>query len=293
LTIQWKAPAKVNLWLEVLRRREDGYHELSSLMVPLDLCDDVKVGLQENCEGITIECHEPGVPLDERNLCSKAARAFQLRTGLEGGVHIELKKRIPHGAGLGGGSSDAAATLLALNHLTRFPLQDRDLHDLARSLGADVPFFLYDGPALTTGIGDRLEPVGPLPDYGFVLIKPPFGISTKGVYESLRLTRGESRIRVPLFLAQPWKLELWLQNDLETVTEVDHPVIRQLKQWLMSQGAHGALMSGSGSTVFGVFEGKSTAIKVAGSARKIWDDCWIAACRVYDSGPVQPCPAYR
>ncbi len=282
-----RAPAKINLWLEVIRRRGDGYHELSSLMVPLQLCDDLKVQRQEDGGGISIECDEPGVPLDEKNLCWKAARSFLQKTGLEWGVHIALKKRIPHGAGLGGGSSDAAATLLALNRLARSPLQVQDLHDLARSLGADVPFFLYGRPALATGIGDRLEPVGPLPPYRFVLIKPPFGVATGRVYESLTLTRGESRIRVPVFLARPWDLELWLQNDLETVTENDFPIIRQLKQWLMSQGARGALMSGSGSTVFGVFEGDSTAAKAVESARKIWTDCWIAASGVYDSGPQQ------
>lgn len=281
MIVRWDAPAKINLWLEIIKKRADGYHDLSSLMVPLQLCDDLVVEIGPG-RGISLECDEPGVPLDEGNLCWKAARAFLEKCGVRRSVRMALVKRIPHGAGLGGGSSDAAAALLALNHLLGGPLTFQELHETARPLGADVPFFLGRRPALATGIGDRLEPVEPLPPYWFVLIKPPVEVSTKRVYQSLTLTRGESRIRLPLFLTRPWELQDWLQNDLESVTESEFPVIGELKEWLMSQGARGALMSGSGSTVFGVFEDAAVAREVVESSRKRWNHCWTALSGIYD-----------
>ncbi len=280
MIVRWDAPAKINLWLEVIRRREDGYHDLSSLMVPLQLCDELEVELKEDA-GILIECSEPGVPSDESNLCWKATCAFMKKTGINRGVHIRLQKNIPHAAGLGGGSSDAAATMLALNHLMGNRLTERELHDTARHIGADVPFFLGRRPALATGIGDLLEPVEALPPYWLVLIKPPINVSTRRVYESLTLTRGESRITVPLFLARPWDVHLWLQNDLENFTGTEYPVVGALKRWLVNQGALGALMSGSGSSVFGVFQRAGIAERVGESARQEWSDCWVAVSGVY------------
>ncbi len=242
------------------------------------------------CEGtgISIQCSDPGVPSDENNLCWKAARAFMEKSGLNHGVRIELHKNIPHAAGLGGGSSDAAATLLALNYLTGSPLTDRELHETARNLGADVPFFLARRPALATGIGDRLDPVESLPAYWFVLIKPPINVSTRRVYESLTLTRGESRITVPLFSARPWDVGFWLQNDLESFTGIEYPVIGALKGWLVNRGALGALMSGSGSSVFGVFQQAGVAERVAESARREWSGCWVAVSGIYAYQETEP-----
>ncbi len=191
-------PAKINLWLEVVRKRADGYHDLSSLMLPVAIYDWLEL---ETCDrgGISLECDEPAVPSDRRNLAWRAAEQFLDAVGSQTGVHIRLTKKIPVAAGLGGGSADAAAVLLALNSIHRNSLAMPQLELLGRSLGADVPFFLHQRPALATGIGENLYPVDGLPEYPLVLIKPPLTVSTRWVYQTLKLTRGESRISIFAF----------------------------------------------------------------------------------------------
>ncbi len=181
-------PGKINLWLEVLSKRPDGYHELSTLMLPVGLFD--RLEMETQAEGIHLECTHPLVPVDERNLARRAAEAFFQRSGWRVGLRIRLEKAIPVGAGMGGGSADAAAVLTFLNGIAPRPLSRIALHELARRLGADVPFFLLRRPALATGIGDRLQTVTGLPQYPLVLIKPPFEVSTAWAYGSLKLTRG-------------------------------------------------------------------------------------------------------
>ncbi len=151
---------------------------------------------------------------------------------------------------------------------------------MAVKLGADVPFFLYCRPALATGIGDCLQPVEGVPRYPLVLIKPPLSVSTRRVYLSLKLTRMESRIKLPSFLARPWDLQNLIENDLESVTLAEYPLLSRIKLWMKEQGALESLMSGSGPTVFGVFRDRSLADGVAALAKREWRDCWVAATEV-------------
>lgn len=270
-------PGKINLWLEVLGRRTDGYHEVSTLMLPVALFDRLEV---EACgEGIRLECAHPLVPVDERNLIHRAAEAFFQKTGWRTGLQVRLDKVLPVGAGMGGGSANAAAILSFLNETAPRPLPAAALHELARSLGADVPFFLLKRPALATGMGDALKPVFGLPPYPLVLIKPPFEVSAAWAYGSLKLTRGGSRIMIDTLLACPHNPASYLENDLEDAVSARHPEIAAIKGWLLRNGAVGALMTGSGPTVFGIFETMDHAMAVEEAARRVWASCWCAATR--------------
>lgn len=277
-----QVPAKINLWLEVIRKREDGYHDLCSLMLPIGVYDRIELELRKG-EGISLMCNHALVPNDSRNLAWMAAEHFLETAGVETGVWVGIEKNIPVGAGLGGGSADAGAVLLGLNRLLGEPLSLEQLQTLALRLGADVPFFLFNKPALAQGIGEKLQPVEGLPDYPLVLVKPPLTVATGWVYRSLKLTRGESRIKLSRLLAYPWQLLDVMENDLESVTLIEYPLLVQIKEWLLAQGALGALMSGSGPTVFGVFSDVKHAARVEALARKKWQECWIAAVQAYGS----------
>jgi 4-diphosphocytidyl-2-C-methyl-D-erythritol kinase len=243
-------PAKVNLFLKVIGRRPDGYHSLITVMQPLTLADILTLTLTEN--GIVLECDTPGLPRDARNLAFQAAQVFQKEISQEFGVRIQLKKNIPTAAGVGGGSSDAAGVLVGLNSLTGFPLSSAVLHRLASKLGADVPFFLLSGPALGEGIGTQLSPLR-LPAYWYVLVNPGYQVSTRWVYDNLKLPSGEASMEDIWTRLSGQSLETWLYNDLESVTLSTYPRLAVLKQALERQGALASLMSGSGPTVFGVF----------------------------------------
>lgn len=272
-------PAKINLWLEVIQKRPDGYHDLSSLMLPVRVFDRLDLAWRAE-RGIRLECAQAGIPLDGANLAWRAAERFMEATGLRGGVQIRLCKGIPMGAGMGGGSADAAAVLLGLNAIHGDVVELSRLHELARTLGADVPFFLYGEPALATGIGEKLQFVTGVPDYPLVLLKPPLSVSTQWVYSSLKLTRGESQIKIHSFLLHAWNVAPVMQNDLESVTVSEYPVLARMKAWLLEQGALGALMSGSGPTVFGVFPDGYPVAAVAARACEAWSDCWVTATAV-------------
>lgn len=270
-----RAPAKINFWLEVLARRADGYHELSSLMLPIGIYDELDLRILPQ-EGIVLECDQPEIPCDGSNLAWRAAELFYEAVSVRPALRIGIRKRIPMAAGLGGGSADAAGVLVGLSRLYPGKVPPESLHEMATQLGADVPFFLYGKPALATGIGDRLEELSGIPAYPLLLVKPPVTVSTAWVYNSLKLTRGESRINVPRFMADPWSIAEFLQNDLESVTLSAIPVLSHLKEWLVEQGALGALMSGSGPTVFGVFTSMETAGAAESAARSAWPDAWVA-----------------
>ena len=276
------APAKINFWLEVIGKRADGYHELSTLMLPIGIYDRVEISLTPH--DITLECSDPYLPNDAGNLAWLAADCYLREAGTETGVHIKLEKNIPVGAGLGGGSSDAGAVLGILDQLLAHPLSSTRLHTVARRLGADVPFFLHPRAALATGIGDQLWAVSGLPPYPLLLIKPPVFVGTAGVYGRLALTRGASRISIQMFVDRPWNVQPFMQNDLESVTAGDCPVIAQIKQWLSKNGAIGALMTGSGPTVFGVFRHIEDARAAEVEARKAWPTCWVQATTVLQNG---------
>ena len=272
-----RAPAKINLCLHVIGRRPDGYHELFSLMCGVALYDHLVLGIgaAEN----TIQCDHPGVPADESNLALKAALLFNQTLDRDIGIRpqpvsIRLTKHIPAGGGLGGGSSDAAAVLKGLNDHYGAPFDRQRLLALALRLGADVPFFIDQRPALAEGIGERLTPYHGLPAFGVVLVCPDFGISTAQVFGSLNfgLTKSKKKLRYKPFKNGNFSATDHLHNDLEAGVIRRFPVIEKIKKMLLDQGAIGSLMSGSGSTVFGLFEDQ----EAAGRAAKRLDrpDAW-------------------
>ncbi len=255
-----KAPAKINARLKVTGRRPDGYHELVSVMIPVDLFDvlDLKI-ISRRAIDIAYEGYE--VPTDETNLAHRAAASFFSRTGIDRGVTINLAKRIPVAAGLGGGSSDAAATILALNRIFSKPLSNSDLNDLALKLGADVPFFLNCVPSLATGIGEILKPINNWPEFNYLIITPPIIVPTSWVYGNLKmeLTTGEYNYIVNFLKDDTFSISRILENDLEKVTSASFPIINTLKKLLMDAGAEGAMMTGSGPSVFGLFSSRDKA----------------------------------
>ncbi|MFZ5775647.1 MAG: 4-(cytidine 5'-diphospho)-2-C-methyl-D-erythritol kinase [Thermodesulfobacteriota bacterium] len=260
------APAKINLYLAILGKRPDGYHTLATEMVKLALCD--RIHLARRAAGIAVEC--PGSPLSPGpdNLVHRAASRFLDRLG-EGGVRIVLEKQIPIAAGLGGGSSDAAAVLLGMNSLWGSPFEQEQLVELARPLGADVPFFVVECEAAwATGIGDLIQPNQVTIPGWVVLVNPGFSVSTKWVYENFALTKqgvpdkvGREFVPGTLASTHPW--EVPLRNDLEAVTINRHPELARIKEELLASGASGALMSGSGPTVFGLFAEQDRASQCA------------------------------
>jgi 4-diphosphocytidyl-2-C-methyl-D-erythritol kinase len=243
--------AKVNLRLEILRRREDGYHDLRSIFQKISLCDTVQVSLGQG-KGISVTSDHPGIPDGPRNLAYRAARAILNEAGRGEGIRIEIEKRIPLGAGLGGGSSNAATTLMALNELLGAGFSRKELKAIGLKIGADVPFFLMDGAALGYGIGERLRRIE-LPQLWFVLIYPNFEVSTRWAYEHAVLTKRQIHINLQRFVSSAEGISRILMNDLEGVVSLRYPQIREMKKVLESAGARGALMTGSGPTVFGVF----------------------------------------
>ena len=249
----FKAPAKVNLCLHVLGRRFDGYHELAMAMQRVDLCDIVNIQLGGDA-GVRVVCSGVDLPEGDENIAAKAARTVLDITGIDVGVDIYIEKRIPVAAGLGGGSSDAATVLLGLNEMLGNKVTVERLFALGGALGADVPFFVFQRPAWATGTGTTLEPLPALPAVAYLLINPGITVSTADVYRSLQLTKGGELANLPRFsVVTAGDLCDALHNDLESVTLQRYPVIAEIKQRLLAEGALGALMSGSGATAFGVF----------------------------------------
>lgn len=276
---RFSVAAKVNLGLKVLRKRPDGYHDIWTIMVPIDVYDTVELALKPDESEVTLVCNRTDVPLDKSNLAWKALEAYRSFIGWPRsviGVEIRIDKEIPVGAGLGGGSADAAAVLTILNRLNPVPVPAEIVRSLAVRLGADVPFFLEMKPCIAEGIGDCLTPVQGMYPYHLVLIKPSFSVSTVHVYGSLELTGYEDFITNKKVLYDPEGIKDLLVNDLERVTIAEFPVLMDLKQWLCDRGALGALMSGSGPTVFGIFRTYKEASHVAIEARRVWDNSyWV------------------
>jgi 4-diphosphocytidyl-2-C-methyl-D-erythritol kinase len=262
-----RSPAKINLILRVLKKREDGYHELASLMQRINLFDQMRFISRGN--GIVMHCPGSGLPTDEGNIAVRAAKLFFEKTGWQGGIEITLKKEIPVAAGLGGGSSNAATTLMALNEMTGAALTKDDLMEMGASLGADVPFFIFEKTAWAFGVGDRLRESEKIPGLWYVLVNPGVELSTRRVYESLKLglTNRAIQYNIPR-LQTVTRIAGELQNDLEDVSERMCPSIRIIKDRLKANGALGSLMSGSGPTVFGIFRNKTDAEKASRELKK-------------------------
>jgi len=255
-----KAPAKINVRLKVIGKRPDGYHELVSIMAPVEIFDILDLEASPG-RGVEISCVGRDIPGDETNLAYRAARDFLSYAGINDRISISLLKNIPVAAGLGGGSSDAAAVLRGLNAMYAAPLSEPKLHRLALKLGADVPFFIKGVPSLATGVGEILEPIPNWPEAWYVIITPPIQVSTAWVYGNLKLelTTGEYDYIVKILKNDTFTISKLLENDLERVTTASFPIINTLKKLLVDAGAEGAIMSGSGPSVFGVFASREKA----------------------------------
>ena len=272
------SPAKINLWLRVLGRREDGFHEVATRMLRLSLGDEVTIRMRSAGDSLKIRCSDPTVPTDGTNLVAKALRLFQERTGVKGAWEIDLEKRVPAGAGLGGGSGNAAVVLRGANELTGGLLSQEALVEMAGGIGADVAFFALDEAAADgTGRGERVVPVASPGPITMVLIKPPFPVATPWAYQRWRDSQ-----EMPGVLYAP-QITPWgeLVNDLERPVFEKYLLLPSLKTWLLRQGeCRGALMSGSGSTMFAItkdgVDGEILAERVRGY---VGESAWVQVVR--------------
>ena len=278
----YQAPAKINLSLRVQTRlREDGYHNVDILMAPIDLYDQLDF---HNSRTTTLLCNTPGVPTDESNLVIKAIREFEKAYGRKAKQRITLTKRIPHGAGLGGGSSDAAITLQAVNEVLGTNYDLAELSSMAAQLGSDVPYFLTPTICRCKGRGEIVTPVPELAGWSspIVLLKPAFGVSTPTAYKGLTCSR-----RLKGVSYGPQKVDgITLVNDLERPVFSKFPILARMKHWLLDQpGTRAALMSGSGSTMFALTETPEQAREIAARALQELDPTLFTHC-----GTVNPQP---
>ena len=260
------APAKINVILRILDRRPDGFHNLWSIMQTVALEDEVQIRLRADRQNIQLRCDATQLAADQSNLVYRAAAAVLVRAQQTIGLDIELRKRIPMGAGLGGGSSDAAATIIGLNHLLRLEWSPAQMADVGQSLGSDVPFFLFAPSAFVAGRGETVRPVVVEGVRWVVLVNPGFGVNTKWAYQELAATRTAV---MPLSLIQreldqqsqvSWaQLIAVAENDFEAPVFATHGKLREIKRSLQAHGAEISLLSGSGATVFGVFADEARA----------------------------------
>ena len=243
------APAKINLSLKILGRRPDGFHDIETFIAPISLCDELKIDKNKAAEGVEFRCDDSSVPTGDENLVVRAAKAFFEAAKLRGSVSIELKKKIPHGAGLGGGSSDAASTLLALNKLFETNLPREALAELGETIGSDVPFFIFESAAMCRGRGELVTPEKLKEAMSILLLKPEFGVATAWAYQRWQDSREIPGISYPLQEFNGHRFA----NNLERPVFEKFVFLAQMKTWLRNQPEVGvALMSGSGSTVFAV-----------------------------------------
>jgi 4-diphosphocytidyl-2-C-methyl-D-erythritol kinase len=266
--VKIRAPAKINIGLRVVGKRVDGYHLIDTIMAPVSLYDEIyitKVAQQfrRNRSLFTVTCDNPAVPGGAENLVYRAAGVILDGVDIDQPVKIHIQKKIPVGAGLGGGSSDAAATLVGLNRFLRLDHSRQHLEKLGLSLGADVPFFVGGKPARARGVGERLSPIKSLPWSWAVIIYPGFSVATGWVYRNFqaKLTKPMANTSIISPLKKRLGQRRLLVNDLETVTLARYPHIDSLKRKLIDEGAAGALMSGSGSAVFGLFDSRGNAAR--------------------------------
>ena len=272
------SPAKINLFLYVTGKRADGYHTVRTLMCGIGLNDEITLSFGKG--ETTCDCNHPDVPSGTANIAQRAAELFLTITGKKDdsrheSVAISIKKRIPVGAGLGGGSSNAASVLLGLNRHYGYPLSKETLLSIGASLGADVSFFIYGGPALAGGIGDILEPAPDIPPFRVVIVYPGVVVSTESVYKNLNLglTNHEKENKKILFNENTFDPVASLHNDLEAAAMMLCPDIGSAREALKAAGAEGVLMSGSGSSVFGIFFDD---IRAAAAERSLtrWNSAW-------------------
>lgn len=285
MKVSRQSPCKINLQLNVLRKREDGFHELATLMHPIALCDDLE--FTECSDGIQIHCNHPELNSDETNLIHRAAKSFLETARITAGVLIRHEKRVPLGGGLGGGSANAAHTLLGLNELFGDPLSLAQLHEIAACHGSDINFFLQDGPALATGRGENIAPCGPLPALagkGLLLINPGFGIPTPWTFSRLAnypaaitgdATRGPALVE-HLQQADLQPAPRLLFNSLEGPVLPKYPILAAYQDFLQANGALLVMMSGSGSSTYAITESPAAADDLRERfILHFGTDCWV------------------
>ena len=278
INMRINAPAKINISLDVLRRRDDGYHDVKMIMQSISLFDIIDVDLNHTGD-IKITSNKVNIPLDERNIAYKAARLFLDAINEKRGVNIHIEKRIPVAAGLAGGSTNAAAVLIALNELFENRFSKDKLMEMGTQIGADVPFCILQGTALSEGIGEKLT-ILPSPEIkNILLVKPPIDVSTKWVYENLDLKNAnhpDIDKAVEFIKSQNTDdLPKVMGNILESVTETKYPVITEIKREMVSLGATVSMMSGSGPTVFGFFENEDSGKKALDFFKTKFDEVFL------------------
>jgi 4-diphosphocytidyl-2-C-methyl-D-erythritol kinase len=284
-TLEKNSPCKVNLLLNILGKRPDGFHELETIMQPVNLCDGLT--FTRGGSGITLTCSEPTLPTDASNLVYRAAAAFFAQAKIADGVTIHLEKKIPMAAGLGGGSGNAATTLLALNELFGSPLAHAQLDSIAASLGSDIPFFLQDKPALAVGRGEKVTSLAAFPALhgaAFLLIHPGFGIATAWAYKELARfpaalngERGRAEKLVALLNSGNLKIAgAAFYNSLEAPALDKYPLLALYQEFLRANGAAAALMSGSGSTTFAIARSEADAQRLQELVKGKFGPCWTA-----------------
>jgi 4-diphosphocytidyl-2-C-methyl-D-erythritol kinase len=257
-----KAYAKINISLDVVGKKEDGYHLLKMIMQSIDLYDLIQISKAN--EGINITCDRQYVPTDERNIAYKAAKLFIDTYKIKSGINIDIKKNIPVAAGLAGGSTNGAAVLKAMRDIFKYNISDKELMDLGLKIGADIPYCIAGGTALCEGIGEKIKQLKPFKEKILVLVKPNFGVSTKEVYKNFDLTKVYIHPNTEALIDAMNKEDLNLvslnmKNLLENVTLRRYSILREIKDGLIKDGALGSMMSGSGPTIFGFFDDMLTA----------------------------------
>lgn len=278
--IKLKALAKINLGLDVVRRREDGYHEVRMVMQTIHLYDQLLIQKSE-APGIQIHSNLSFLPVNENNLVYKAGKLLMDEFDIHTGVSVELNKRIPVAAGMAGGSTDAAAMLYGMNQLFGLKLKRKDLMERGVQIGADVPYCIMRGTALAEGIGEKLSSLPPMVKCPVLIAKPAVSVSTKFVYQNLKLDEQTPHPDIDALIADIRNKDLDgicadMGNVLETVTIPNYPIIAQIKEQMLKSGANASMMSGSGPTVFGLFADEETArrareeMKASGLAKQVY-----------------------
>ncbi len=278
--IRLKARGKINLTLDVLSRREDGYHEVAMVLQQIKLADEININIGKEGSTVRINSDNPRIPKGETNIAFRAARLMQKKYGINRTIDIYIEKNIPIAAGLGGGSTDAAAVIYGLNRLLRLNLGSEDMMALGTSLGADVPFCIMGGTALGRGIGDILTPIDCNVKLDFLLVKPDFTISTPWAYQNfspkgIRERPDNGNMVKALERGDKKGIALGMINVLEGVSALKHPAILDIKDRMLRAGALGAVMTGSGPTVIGLFENDENIKAAAEHFRALYDEVII------------------
>ncbi len=281
--VKLKSPAKINVRLDVLKKRHDGYHDLRMINTAVNIFDEIECTLTER--GITVECeNDDNVPSGEKNIVYGIAKEILAYSNKNVGVHIKISKTIPSAAGMGGGSSNAATVLMGLNELLKINLPKEKLLKIGVRFGADVPFFILGAPAIAEGIGEELSKIKKMPKLPLVIVTPKILVPTKWVFERyqaandnrpVRAIKPEDQEEIPLSFSTKKALIRYLNNDLERVTTEKYPVVNDIKDFLVKNGALASQMTGSGPTVFGIFSTKEDAESACKKIQTRYNDCKV------------------